>query len=121
MKKFTTKQEAFCHEYLIDSNGAQSAIRAGYSRKGADVRAAQLLGNDRVQEYLSKLREKTRSKKILTAIEIQEMLSAKAIEDMDNLGLKALEMLNKMCGNYEADNNQKNSGIVILGDAKEFD
>jgi len=39
----TPKQKRFVEEYLIDFNGAQAAIRAGYSKKGADVQASQLL------------------------------------------------------------------------------
>jgi len=31
----TPKQDAFCREYLIDLNGTQAAIRAGYSEKTA--------------------------------------------------------------------------------------
>ncbi len=31
--KLTNKQEMFCREYLIDLNGTQAAIRAGYSVK----------------------------------------------------------------------------------------
>ena len=38
-----SKQQKFCHEYTIDQNGAQSAIRAGYSSRTANVKGAQLL------------------------------------------------------------------------------
>ena len=31
----TPKQEMFCHEYLVDLNATQAAIRAGYSAKTA--------------------------------------------------------------------------------------
>ena len=34
-KKLTDKQKAFCDEYLVDLNGKQAAIRAGYSEKTA--------------------------------------------------------------------------------------
>jgi len=34
-EKLTAKQEKFCHEYLIDLNATQSAIRAGYSEDTA--------------------------------------------------------------------------------------
>ena len=37
------KRQKFVTEYLIDCNGAQAAIRAGYSPKNADVQGAQLL------------------------------------------------------------------------------
>lgn len=51
-KNLTSKQLRFIDEYLIDSNGTQAAIRAGYSKKGADVQAIRLLGNARVQEAI---------------------------------------------------------------------
>ena len=35
MSNLTAKQEQFCHEYLIDLNATQAAIRAGYSKKTA--------------------------------------------------------------------------------------
>ena len=34
-KQLTLKQERFVHEYLIDLNATQAAIRAGYSKKTA--------------------------------------------------------------------------------------
>jgi len=37
------KRERFCQEYVIDHNGRQAAIRAGYSEKTANEQAAQLL------------------------------------------------------------------------------
>ena len=39
----TPRQEAFVKQYLIDRNGKQAAIRAGYSPKGAEVQASALL------------------------------------------------------------------------------
>lgn len=39
----TPKQERFVAEYLIDLNGTQAAIRAGYSPVRADVTASELL------------------------------------------------------------------------------
>jgi phage terminase small subunit len=39
----TNKQAAFVREYLVDLNGTQAAIRAGYSPKSADRIAFELL------------------------------------------------------------------------------
>ena len=53
----TDKQEAFCREYLIDLNGAQAAVRAGYASKRADaiayenLRKPEIIG--RVQELMN--------------------------------------------------------------------
>ena len=39
----TERQRRFVSEYLKDGNGAQAAIRAGFSKNGANVTASQLL------------------------------------------------------------------------------
>lgn len=48
----TPKQEQFCREYLIDLNGTQAAIRAGYSKHGAGQTAGILLKNTEIQARL---------------------------------------------------------------------
>lgn len=53
--RLTPKQEAFCREYLIDLNGAQAAIRAGYSKKTASVIAAQNLSKLIIANRISSL------------------------------------------------------------------
>ena len=44
----TEKQKRFCDEYLVDLNGTQAAIRAGYSKKTANKASDWL--NERSQE-----------------------------------------------------------------------
>ncbi|WP_426751697.1 terminase small subunit [Myxococcus sp. Y35] len=41
--ELTAKQRAFVREYLVDHNGKQAAIRAGYSEHSAEVTASKLL------------------------------------------------------------------------------
>ena len=55
----TDRQQKFCHEFMLDFNGTAAAIRAGYSRKGAAATASRLLTNDKIQAYLSRLRDRT--------------------------------------------------------------
>ena len=43
LKPLTTRQAAFVQEYLVDGNGAQAAIRAGYSAHTAREIASELL------------------------------------------------------------------------------
>jgi phage terminase small subunit len=50
----TEKQAKFCDEYLIDLNGRQAAIRAGYSPHRADQQASTLLANRKVSAYIDK-------------------------------------------------------------------
>jgi len=52
MGKLTAQQSRFVDEYLIDLNGTQAAIRAGYSAKTANVKAAQLLAKVNIQEAI---------------------------------------------------------------------
>jgi hypothetical protein len=53
--ELSPKRENFCQEYVIDNNGTNAAIRAGYSKKGADVRASKLLANAKVRARVKQL------------------------------------------------------------------
>jgi phage terminase small subunit len=54
MAEWNERKEAFCKEYIIDFNGTQSAIRAGYSEKTAGAIASRLLKDVNIQ---AKIRE----------------------------------------------------------------
>lgn len=51
------KQERFCQEYVIDYNGTQAVIRAGYSSKSSAARAqaSTLLANPNIQARIKEL------------------------------------------------------------------
>ncbi len=49
----TIKQARFVDEYMIDLNGTQAAIRAGYSARTAGPGAGQLLKNIKILEAIS--------------------------------------------------------------------
>lgn len=53
--KLTEKVKYFCKEYLIDCNGKQAAIRAGYAPTYADRQAYKLLHDKDVEEYIQSL------------------------------------------------------------------
>lgn len=50
--ELTPKQARFIKEYMIDLNGAQAAIRAGYSKNGARVTASKLLSKANIARAL---------------------------------------------------------------------
>ena len=54
---FTDKQKKFCKEYVIDYNGTQAAIRAGYSEKTAKVQASQLLREEKILTTIKNLQK----------------------------------------------------------------
>lgn len=62
----TPKQARFVEEYLIDLNGKQAAIRAGYAPKAAEVQASQLLSNPKVAAYLQERKAKLAAKLEIT-------------------------------------------------------
>lgn len=51
----TAKQEMFCREWVIDRNGTQAAIRAGYSEATAGAAASRLLKNVKVRAFIEAL------------------------------------------------------------------
>ncbi len=55
MKNLTPKQIVFCNEYIKDMNATQAAIRAGYSKRTAQVQSANLLSKIMVQQKIHEL------------------------------------------------------------------
>lgn len=53
----STKQARFVAEYLIDLNGKQAAIRAGYAPGSAEVTASRLLRQAKVASEIAKAEE----------------------------------------------------------------
>lgn len=58
----TPKQSAFVQEYLIDLNGTQAAIRAGYSARTANEQAARLLAKASVSQAVAEAQAKRAEK-----------------------------------------------------------
>jgi phage terminase small subunit len=63
----TAKQEMFVKEYLIDLNGTQAAIRAGYSEKTANRIANENLSKPDIQEAIQKAMDKRSKRTEITA------------------------------------------------------
>jgi phage terminase small subunit len=70
----TPKQQRFVEEYLVDLNGTQAAIRAGYSPKTANEQAARLLANVSVQQAVAAGREARAERTKVTADWVLERL-----------------------------------------------
>lgn len=72
----TPKQERFVQEYLVDLNATQAAIRAGYSRKTADVQGSRLLGNVKVQAVIQEAMKKRAQRTEITQERVMMELAA---------------------------------------------
>lgn len=136
-ENLTPKQERFCQEYLIDLNATQAAIRAGYAEKTARNIACENLTKPNIQEYIQKLQEGIKKRNQISVDEImQDLIEVKnrcmqnvpvmyfdkidkewkqegadigePLYKFDSQGAtKALDLLGKIVGAYEKDNNQK--------------
>lgn len=100
-RPLTAKQQRFVSEYLIDSNGTQAAIRAGYSAKTAQEQASRLLSQVMVAAAVADGRKSLERSTIADATERREILSRalRAEEDSGKLA-KVADVLNKMDGLY---------------------
>ena len=134
------KQKQFCEEYIIDLNGTQAAIRAGYSEKTANRIASELLTKLDIQEYICELKNK-RSERVKYSQDelMRDILEVKnrcmqanpvldkegnetGVWKFDSNGAnKALDMLAKHVGFYETDNKQKGYSVIINREAVQID
>ena len=85
MAELTERQKRFCEEYVIDLNGTQAAIRAGYSESGASVEGTRLLANANVKSLIDKLKAEKTSANKTTAQRVIDELSSIAFSDMKDL------------------------------------
>lgn len=100
--KLNARQKKFAEYYAQSGNTVQSAIQAGYSENYANANACKLLENVRVAEYIKELSDKLKDERIMTAKDRQVLLSdiARDDENEPNDRIKAVDILNKMTGEY---------------------
>ena len=142
--KLNDRQKLFCNEYMIDLNGTQAAIRAGYKPKNAYAMAYENLKKPEIQEYLQQLKEGIRKRNRISQDELmQDLIEIKnrclqnvpvmyydrsekewkheGAEDGEPLykfdsqgATKALDLLGKMTGAYKEDNEQKQPNNICF-------
>jgi len=73
--KLTKKQQMFVDEYIIDLNGTQAAIRAGYSKKSARQAGTENLSKPSIREAIDERLAEKKDKLIMKQDEILERLT----------------------------------------------
>lgn len=100
--KLNARQKSFCEYYVASGNATDAAIKAGYKEKNARFIGSENLTKANIKKYIEELQEKAKGNRIMTAIERREFLTSMikdgAVKDTDRL--KALDILNKMDGEY---------------------
>lgn len=143
MTKNKRRQDFFCHEYIVDYNGTQAAIRAGYSKKTARSQASTLLTYPNILARIRDLqKEQTERLAITSDWVIQQLVDVvkkskepepvmewdyeeKALVKtgeytFDSKGAtKALELLGKHLGMYVDKVELKTEGVTIINDIPE--
>ena len=71
-KKLAPKRFAFVQEYIKDLNGAQAAIRAGYSPRSSRVTSTRLLTDVSIQESIQEHKERAAKRSQVTVDRIVE-------------------------------------------------
>ena len=116
----TAKQEAFVHEYMVDLNATQAALRAGYSPKTAHRAGAQNMQHYAIKQALAyQKRERAAKTGIDAAWVLQELArqyqKAEAAEDVPGASLKALALIGRHVGvnAFNEDTGGQNAGVTI--------
>lgn len=81
----THRHQRFVDEYLIDLNGTEAAIRAGYSAKSAKAQAHQLLSRPDVQAAVSDAQASRSERTKVTADTVLQHLDAARTADLADL------------------------------------
>jgi phage terminase small subunit len=80
-RKLNDRQKLFCHEYLVDRNATQAAIRAGYSQKTAGSQAHDLLKKPEIREFIDGRLNKIAAKAEISVERITEELARILLAD----------------------------------------
>jgi phage terminase small subunit len=119
--KMTPKQRIFCHEYIIDWNGARSAKEAGYSEKSSRQTANELLTKPYIQSYISLIQKDLEKEAGVSRLKVLKKLDkiafAKLTDEKDTI--KALEVINKMLGYNEPEKQEVTQELTLKDKLKD--
>lgn len=80
-QELNAREARFCAEYLIDANGTQAAIRAGYATKAAAQQASDILSRPKVKEYLKCLGAEQKARLAVTADRVLQEIAKIGLSD----------------------------------------
>ena len=105
MRKLSPKQENFAKSIALDGMNYADAYRANYSVKNMSddaiyVEASRLANNPQISLRIKELGKESDSPKVMNAKKRKEKLTELANSDDPNVAMKAIDLLNKMDGEY---------------------
>jgi phage terminase small subunit len=101
----TPKQEKFAQAIALEDMNKADAYRSAYdtSRMGDDtiyVKACNLAAQDKIAVRIAELRQQAMTQKVMSAQKRREKLTELAEHEDPNVSMKAIDLLNKMDGEY---------------------
>jgi len=101
----TPKQETFVKAVVLDGMNYSDAYRAAYNTKGmsdktVNEKASRLKDEDKIRARIKEISAEIDSPRIMTVTKRAEKLSALADSEDPNVAMKAIDLLNKMTGEY---------------------
>ena len=101
----TPKQEKFVKCIVLDGMNYSDAYRNSYNTSGmsdktVNEKASLLKDNDKIRARIKELSAEIDSPKIMTVTRRAEKLSELAEDEDPNVAMKAIDLLNKMTGEY---------------------
>lgn len=121
-EKLTEKERLFCHQYIIDWNGARSAREAGYSEDSAKQIAHENLTKLYLNQYIDFIKNDYETEAGITKLSqikgFQDILDDEKASYRDKISARV--ELNKMLGYNEAEKHDHkiNTNILSLGSGK---
>lgn len=116
--KLTPKQQRFVEEYLLDLNGTQAAIRAGYSEKGARTEAARLLANADISQAIAEKRAELSKKTALDAewvLRNLQRVAERAMQQEPVMEFNYQTRSMEPTGEYQFDSSGANRALELVG------
>lgn len=105
MQKLTPKQEKFAQAIALEDMNQADAYRSAYSAKSMSDKqiweeASKLANAPKVAQRVAELRQQAITPKVMNAQKRREKLTELAESDDANVAMKAIDLLNKMDGEY---------------------
>ena len=103
--QLTPKQEKFVKSIVLDGMSYSDAYRSAYNTTGMtdksiNEKASTLKDQVKIRSRIKELRAEIDSPKIMSATKRAEKLSTFAESEDANVAMKAIDLLNKMTGEY---------------------
>lgn len=105
MQKLTAKQEKFAQAIALEDMSQADAYRSAYdaSRMSDEtlyVKASELANRDNIAVRIAELRQQAMTPKVMSAQRRREKLTMLANDEDPQVAMKAIDLLNKMDGEY---------------------